>query len=286
MTANYLDHTFFVPEWIERKSMNDRLNYIVAMYSETCGDNWYLWIEAAVESLPILIISLLAISKVDVVKEVLEHKYSCGLRQALTAGKKVPSTRWQKAKTFFWKIEGVRGKLFWYWLIAESVTAYVMNWQSIVVNEEHCAGPAHAGPCILDTPGSTLGAGIGSTSLFWLHREFDPSGWSGTGGTPTVINPHAVGKYNVGASVSAIWPGAPSVTWHLQLADGNGTVIARSADVTGPGSQEQHASCFAQSTPTTVGQAQYIAQVVTTAMDGVHFGSCPTGTFSVGVFNI
>jgi len=283
MTSNAIDRAIGFPPWIKRMSMNERLNYIVRMYSETCGDNWYLWIETAVETLPMLIYALKAISKVDVIKEVLEHKYSCGLRQVIGDAKKAPRTRWQKAKVLFWKVEGVRARLFWYWLIAEAFTDYVVNWQSIVVKEQRCNDPPHAGPCILDSPGSTLGSIIGTTQLFWDVREFDPSNWSGTGGDPANITPAAIGTYNVGASVVCHWGLPGNITWNLEIFDGLGHIVASSASVTHPSNIPSSASCFARATALSPGQAKYAVNVRVTQSPGGTFGSCPSGTFSVGI---
>jgi hypothetical protein len=283
MTSNYMDRTLETPKWIKRMSINDRLNYITRMYSETCGDNWYLWIETAIEGLPKLVYSLLAISKVDVIKEVLEHKYGCGLRQAIGSGKNAPRTAAQKAKFFFWKIEGVRGRLFWYWLIIESVTAYVIEWQSIVIREQRCEHPPHAGPCILDSPGSTLGSIVGTTTLFYSTREYDPSQWSGTAGNPTVIAPTAIGTYNVGCSVTCVWGSDNDITWHCDILDGLSNVVATSNSVTGKASAPTTASCFGVSSALGIGTAQYRSRVVVTASPGATFGHCLSGTFSVGL---
>jgi len=283
LLSNYMDKNLEVPKWIKRKSMNDRLNYIVRMYSETCGDNWYLWIETAIETLPMLIYSLLAISTVDVFKELLEREYRCGVRQAAKKGKRQANAVAKRGSQFFWKIEAVRGRLFWWWLIAESVTAYVINWQSIVVQEQRCEHPPHAGPCVLDTPGSTIGAGVAPTTLFWNTREYDPSGWSGAGPHPTVIAPNAVGTYNVGANITAVWPGQASTTFHIAIFDGNGTQVAVSGSQTVTAGQTGTASCFGVCHALTIGQAQFLTQVIVTAVIGIGFGSCPTGTFSVGL---
>ena len=283
MTANYLEKTLEVPSWIRRKSMNERLNYIVRMYSETCGDNWYLWIETAVEALPILIISLLAVSKVDVIKEVLEQKYGCGLRQAIGKGSKVPKTFRQKALSAFWKIERVRGELVWWWLIAEATTAYVMEWQSIVVQEQRCNHPPHAGPCILDLPGSTLQSILGHETFFYKNREYDPSGWSGTAGNPTIIGPDEIGTYNVGSSCTCVWGLPGNITWRCWIGDGFGNIVAVGPAVTHPSNVPTTNSCFGVATALSIGQASFRSGIEILQSPGGTFGSCSEGTFSVGL---
>lgn len=283
MTANALDKLYEPPKWIKRMGMNDRLNYIVRMYSETCGDNWYLWIETAIEGLPTLIYSLKAISKVDVIKEVLEQNYRCGLRQALGTGKKAPRTAFQKAKVLFWKLERVRGQLFWYWLIAEALTAYVMEWQSIVVEEQRCIEPPHAGPCILDSPISTLGGIVAEYAVSFGTREYDPSGWSGTGGTPTDIAPHASGAYNVGVSLGCMWSSPSVFTWHAIIRDGIGNIVATGPSVTGPSNIPSHGACFGIASAVTFNLADYKAYVVLEVGDPSALGHFTEGTFSVGI---
>lgn len=283
MTSNYMDKALETPKWIKRMSINDRLNYIVRMYSETCSDNWYLWIETAVEGAPKLIYQLLAISKVDVVKEVLETNYSCGLRQVLGSGKKAKRTFAQKAKVVFWKIEGVRARLFWYWLIIDAVTAYIVNWQSIVVEEQRCNHPPHAGPCILEDAFETLPRIGISANIGYNTREYDPSGWSGTSGIASTIAPDAPADYNVGAAISCVWSSPENITWHLTITDGSGHIVAISGDVTGPSNVPSHAACFGVATAPAPLIAFYHVNVVVTAAPAVATGHVIDGTFSVGL---
>jgi hypothetical protein len=284
MNANALDKALRFPDWIRRKPINDRLNYIVRMYSETCGDNWLLWIETAVETLPILIYALEAVSTVDVIKGVLEEDYRCGLRQKSAKSKRAARSAAARAKNFFWKVEGVRAKLFWYWLIIDVVTQYVVNWQSIVVEEQRCPGTAHAGPCILDTPGSTLGSIIGSTSIFYRNIATDPSGWASGTATPTVIHPDAVGEYNVGFQISCIWGSLNQITWHCEILDGFGHIVATGASVTSIANNPSTSSCFGQATCLSGAQAEFTSRIVVTQSPGGSFGTCLDGNFSVGVF--
>lgn len=283
MTANAIDKTLEWPEWIRRKSINDRLNYIVRMQSEVCANNWYLWIEAAVEAAPKLVYSLQAVSKVDVLKEVLEQDYKCGIREMMRNGKRAGASNGERAKVFFWKIAGLTTRLFWYWLIIEEVTAFIVDWQSIVIAEQKCDHPPHAGPCILSPPGSTLGSIVGSTTLFYTGREYDPSAWSGTGGNPTVIGPNAAGNYNVGCDVTCVWASSNNITWHLDILNGIGQVVATSASVTSEADVPSTATCFAVASCPTSAMASFTSRVVVTTSPGATFGHCTQGTFSVGI---
>lgn len=282
LTANAIDRTLEWPEWIRRKSVKDRLNYIVRMQSEVCANNWYLWIETAIEASPKLIYSLQAVSKVDVIKEVIGQDYKCGIREMLRNGKGLGATTGDKAKVFLWKIAGLTTRLFWYWLIIEEVTAFIVDWQSIVIQEQHCDHPPHAGPCVLASPGNSLGGILAAYQCFFTVREYDPSNWSGVAANPAVIAPNAVGTYYVGFDVSCVWGSTLDFVWHVEITDGLGAVVARGNDVQTKGNVVSTGTAFGTSTALGSGTAFYRAYVVVTQGDGSTLGHCTQGTFSVG----
>lgn len=223
-----------IPYFPWTKKILNRWGQITMMSELECGAPWELYVETGGQALLKLYLTLIAPSKIDILKARLNHSYNCGFKNLfhdLEEHLPVPNPA---ARAFLFRIAGPIFLINWYFFLADSFTEFVFNWESAVIQRQQCGPRPVGGPCQVSN-GFNASFAVGSyRDINWSTVDNDPSNWTHGFRPAVTIAPQKIASYKAYSSITFKNTNNSPVSAQLHIKQVDGTIIAVSSVVDVP----------------------------------------------------
>lgn len=221
-----------IPVYGNAQKLLDRWNHIEVLYENICGNPWELYVEVTLDTVPVLIKSLIEPGKIDIIKARLNHSYNCGFKQLFKDAEQYLPIGNKQTKGWLWRLIGPPSTALWYFFIAEKVTEFSYAWTTAVLQRQQCTPKPNGGPCQLSDGGEPSFIANTWLTITYQTVDNDPDNWTNGFRPASQISPRRAGSYACTASITFHNADPAPIRASLRIVDASGAVIAGPATVT------------------------------------------------------
>ena len=117
-----------------------KINYVANFFTHPCAAPWYVYAELFLPAFAELFITLAEFGSGDILRMAAGRPQRRFLRKLFAKGTRVAPTSAAKAVKFFWKVDFVVQKAFFWWMIADLTIDGLYKWTTMVEKTIWCQG--------------------------------------------------------------------------------------------------------------------------------------------------
>lgn len=117
-----------------------KVNYVIKFFTHPCAAPWYVYAELAAPAFAGMFITLLEFGRGDILRMSAGRPQRRFLRKLFRKGSRVAPTNAVNALKFFWRVDFVVQKAFFWWMIADLTVDGLYKWTTMVNETIWCTG--------------------------------------------------------------------------------------------------------------------------------------------------